>query len=141
MVKKTLGFLWTNRIQVFRYLIVGGSGFIIDILVLFVIKQLFGSATWGVVCSQAVVVVYNFLLNKYWSFQSAQGGPKQFIKYIFVVAMNYSTGVLAMYFFHDVLGYHYIAIRVLTVVSFVPINFFLYKYWIYKVHSEIVQHE
>lgn len=133
MLKKIYTFLLTHRREVFRYLIVGGSGFFLDVGVLYLIKQLIGaSAILGVVCSQAIVIVYNFLLNKYWSFQSVSNVSGQFVRYLAVVAINYCSGVGAMYLFHDVFGYHYIGVRIVTVGFFVPINFLLYKYWIYK---------
>jgi len=118
--------------QIFRYLVVGGSGFVLDVGILYVLKQYVGaSATLGVVCSQTVVILYNFLLNKYWSFQSAENGKVQFLKYISLVCINYTTGVGAMYLFHDVLGFYYITVRIVTVACFVPINFLAYKYWVY----------
>lgn len=122
----------SHRKQIFRYLLVGGSGFVLDVGILYVLKQIFGApATLGVICSQVVVIGYNFLLNKYWSFQSTQNGKTQFAKYIVLVAVNYTTGVGAMYLFHDVWGFYYLGVRVVTVVCFVPLNFLAYKYWIY----------
>lgn len=133
MIKKTYTFLSTHRREVFRYLMVGGSGFFLDVGVLYLIKQVVGaSAIWGVVCSQTVVIIYNFFLNKYWSFQSVNNVSGQFVRYLCVVAMNYCAGVSAMYLLHDIFGYHYIGVRIITVGFFVPINFLLYKYWIYK---------
>lgn len=134
-MKTIFSFVWSHRGQIGRYLVVGGSGFVLDVGILYALKQFFGvSATWGVVCSQAIVVGYNFFLNKYWSFQSLDHGRTQFVKYIFLVGVNYATGVGAMYLFHDVVGYYYVWVRVVTVGCFVPINFLFYKYWIYRVH-------
>ncbi len=133
-MKKIILFLWSQRKAIWRYLVVGGSGFFIDIGILYLCKQVFVlSATVGVACSQGVVVLYNFFLNKYWAFQSLERGKSQFVKYLGLVGANYVAGIATMYLFHDVFGYNYIWVRILVVGTFVPINFFLYKYWIYKV--------
>jgi putative flippase GtrA len=132
-MKKIISFLWQHRGEVLRYLFVGGSGFFIDVGILYFFKEiLFLSATLGVVFSQAVVMFYNFFLNKYWSFGSKESGHTQFVKFIFLMGVNYSSGVGAMYVFHDIFSYNYIFVRVCTVGFFVPFNFLLYKYWIYK---------
>lgn len=132
-MKKILSLFLQYRSEVFRYLFVGGSGFFLDVGILYFFKEvLYFSATFGVIFSQAVVIFYNFFLNKYWSFGSKGSGHTQFLKFIFLMGINYSSGVGAMYLFHDIFLYNYIFVRVCTVAFFVPLNFLLYKYWIYK---------
>lgn len=137
-MKKIFWFLFSQRKQFFRYLLVGSSGFVLDIALLYLFKQFTSaSASWGVVVSQSVVVVYNYTLNKYWSFGSYEPHGRQLLKYLLAVGLNYCLGVGAMYLFHDVLGYNYLLIRVLTVACLVPLNFALYKYWVYRAPTAV----
>lgn len=126
-------FLSNHKKQIAKYLVVGGTSVFLDVGILYVLKQVFAvPATIGVVFGQGIVVLYNFLLNKYWSFEAAKSIHTQFGKYFLLLGVNYGTGIGLMYLFHDVFGFHYIAVRLVTVAFFVPINFFLYKYWVYK---------
>jgi len=87
---------------------------------------------YAIFVTQAIVIVYNFLLNKYWSFQSKGNHGKQLIRYGIVMGWNYLFGVSAMYLGNDILEIHHLIVRVTTIALAVAWNFLLYNYWVYK---------
>ncbi|PIZ96344.1 MAG: hypothetical protein COX80_01560, partial [Candidatus Magasanikbacteria bacterium CG_4_10_14_0_2_um_filter_33_14] len=73
MIKKTLQYAWSVRHQFTKYFIVGISGVFLDLATLIFFKEFFGfNATVAVVCNQILMLTYNFILNKYWSFKNKE---------------------------------------------------------------------
>lgn len=133
MMKRVLSFAWSVRREFVKYFFVGISGFILDLGSLMLLKQVFGfSAVAAVVVNQPVVLLYNFSLNKWWSFRNRALPYKQIVKYLSIAILNYFFSVTAMYVLHDVLYLDYRLARVVTVAAMVPVNFLLYKYWVYR---------
>lgn len=119
--------------QFFRYVVVGGSGVFLDIGLLIIAKEWLGiGATMGVIVTQLVVLAYNFILNKYWSFQSTHLAHKQLVRYLSLAACNYGFSAFAMYIGHDIFGWYYVAVRIGTIALMVTWNFALYKWWVYR---------
>lgn len=119
--------------QGIKYLFVGGTSFLLDVSLLIIAKEVVSiPPTCAIIFIQVVVLLYNFLLNKYWSFQNTQKTHRQFVRYMSLAGVNYIFGVVAMYVGHDVLSYDYRLVRVLTVAVTVLWNFVLYKFWVYK---------
>jgi putative flippase GtrA len=132
-MERILAYFWSVRKQFTKYFIVGVSGFVLDLGSLILFKRYFGlSPTVAVICNQPIVLVYNFALNKWWSFQSKILPHKQLVKYLLVALLNYFFSVGAMHFLNGLAGLDYRLARIITVGTMVPINFFLYKYWVYK---------
>lgn len=126
--------LWSLRREFTKYFIVGFSGLLIDMGSLVLLKEVFG--LWpvlAVIINQAFLLVYNFTLNKYWSFKNKGMPHRQIVRYLILAGFNYLFGVVAMYIFNHKLGFDYRLVRILTIALMVSWNFFLYKYWVYKI--------
>ena len=132
MVKRTARYIIAARKQIFRYVVVGSSGFGIDFLTLYILTAFVGLVpTVAVVFNQVITLSYNFTLNKYWSFENKQMPHKQLVRYLSLAAWNYAFSVGAMYVLNEQFGVHYLVARLLSVITMVSWNFLLYRHWIY----------
>lgn len=116
-----------------KYFFVGVSSFLLDIFSLILLKEfLFSSASVAVLFNQIFIILYNFNLNKYWTFSNKLDNKKQFVKYLTLILFNYIFSVLIMYLFSDRMGIDYRIIRTGTIMIMVMWNFYIYKFWVYK---------
>lgn len=133
MVKRMINYAWSVRHEFSKYFIVGVSGLILDMGTLILFKEWFGlTPTVAVVVNQAIILTYNFLLNKYWSFRNKEMPHKQIVRYVLLAGFNYAFSVFIMYIGSERLGYDYRAVRIATIAAMVAWNFLLYKYWVYR---------
>ena len=145
MVDRVLQYAYRVRKQFFRYFVVGCSGLFIDMTLLILAKELLHvRPVLAVVASQAVALVYNFTLNRLWSFGGAGFCRSQLIKYGALVLFNYLFSVGCMYVFAEIYGIDYRIVRIGSIALMVCWNFFLYKYWVYAqtpitCESEVVE--
>ena len=136
MIKKTANYFWSLRREFAKYFIVGFSGLFFDMGTLILFKEKFGMApVAAVVLNQIILLNYNFLLNKYWSFRNRAMPHKQLVRYLSLAIFNYLFAVGTMYLFNHILNFDYRLVRVATIAIIVSWNFLLYKYWVYKVEN------
>jgi putative flippase GtrA len=139
MLKKLIKHLWTFRREFAKYFIVGISGVVIDMGLLVLFKEVFAiPPVWAVVIIQLLMIVYIFLLNKYWSFRNKEVDHRQLVRFLILAGFNYLFSVLVMYIFNDLLGFEYKLVRLATIAVMVSWNFFLYKHWVYANNSHIL---
>ncbi len=133
MIKKITNYAWQARYQFAKYFIVGISGVVIDMITLIFFKERLGFLpVFAVLSNQAIVLIYNFLLNKYWSFKNTEMPKKQLVRYLSLAAFNYVFSVITMLIFSDILNFDYRLVRISTIILAVSWNFLLYKHWVYK---------
>lgn len=136
MIKRTVAYFWSLRREFTKYFIVGFSGLFLDIGTLILFTEKFGMLpVVAVVVNQSVLLIYNFLLNKYWSFKNKAMPHKQVVRYLTLTGFNYLFAVGTMYVFNHILNFDYRFVRIATIAVMVSWNFFLYKYWVYKAES------
>jgi putative flippase GtrA len=115
-----------------KYLAIGVSTVALDFLSLIAFKHLlFLSATVAVALNQLFVWIFNFTLNKHFTFKNKALPYAQFLRYSLLAGLNYIFAVITMHFFSDRLGYDYLVVRGGTIVIMTLWNYFIYKYWIY----------
>jgi len=133
MIRKTTQYFWSVRHQFAKFLFVGGSGIFLDIGLLIFLKEFFAiNAVLAVVLNQLIVMVYNFTLNKYWTFRSNAMPHRQLVRYLVLIGCNYVFGIGMMYVFHQIFGFDYRIVRLGTIGVMGVWNFFVYKYWVYR---------
>lgn len=133
MVRKTIAYAWSVRKEFTKYFVVGFSGLFFDIGTLIFFKEIFGiNPVFAVILNQALLLTYNFSLNKYWAFRNTAMPHKQLVRYLILAGINYLFSIGAMYIGHDVYGFDYRFVRITTIAIMVSWNFFLYKYWVYR---------
>lgn len=123
----------THKKKFVKYFVVGISGLILDIGLLYLASDvLLIRPLVALLVTQIIVIIYNYLLNKYWSFESRGAHMRQLMRYSVVLGFNYLFGEAAMYVGNEVFGVHHLLIRVATVALAVSWNFLLYNYWVYR---------
>ncbi len=131
-MNKYLDYFWSVRHQLAKYFVVGISGLVLDVGLLALFSKGFKwNPTIAVFISQILVLIYNFLLNKYWSFANKEIPHEQIVRYSILAVSNIAFGSFVMYIFNERLGYEELIVRIITVALSVSWNFFLYKYWVY----------
>ena len=124
---------WSLRHEFAKYFFVGVSGVVLDIGTLVFFKKYIGlTPVIAVIFNQPLLLFYNFLLNKYWSFKNRSMSHWQVVRYVSLSVFNYGFSAVAMYGLHDHVGVNYIIARLVTIAMMVLWNFFLYKYWVYR---------
>lgn len=127
-----LSHFWSLRRQFAKYFIVGISGVVLDIATLMLFKEVFGLVpVVAVTINQAILIMYIFLLNKYWSFRNRAVPHKQIVRFLILAGWNYCFSVIIMYIFNHNLDFNYLIVRIGSIAIMVSWNFFLYKYWVY----------
>lgn len=122
-----------SQTQILKFLVIGLSSTLLDLFLLFLLKEkIHLSAVTALYFNQIVVILYNFLLNKYWSFQSKQMVWQQFVRYLILVLFNYLMSVFLMYLFHEILDFNYLLVRIFSICLMFSLNFFMYKHWVYR---------
>ena len=133
MLKKICNYLLQNKIQFLRYVVVGFSGFLIDISTLYVLSKIYNiNPTISVVFNQMIVLTYNFTLNRLWTFGGGGTPQKQLVRYLTLMFCNYFLSVILMYIFNEIVGIDEILVRIGSIALMVLWNFALYKTWVYK---------
>jgi len=132
MLKKTAKFCWSLRRQFAKYFIIGIISFVLDMSSLIFLKETLHLLPFvAVIANQIFILVFVFLMNKYWSFKEHSLTHRQLWRFCIVVALNYSFSVAAMYLFNHRLNYDYRLVRLASIMLAVSWNFFLYKYFVY----------
>ncbi len=133
MIQRVISHAWSLRREFAKYFIVGFSGVFLDIATLLLFEKVFGvRPVLAVVMNQAILLTYNFTLNKYWSFRSRAMPHKQIVRYLSLAGFNYVFSVAAMYVGNERLGFEAVAVRVATIAVMMSWNFILYKFWVYR---------
>lgn len=129
----SLSYFWSLRREFAKYFIVGISGLILDMGTLILLKEVFGLLpVVAVIINQIFLLVYNFTLNKYWSFRNQALPHAQVVRYLVLAACNYVFSIGSMYILNHEYGVDYRLVRIVTIAVMVAWNFFLYKYWVYR---------
>lgn len=132
-IKNIITLVWSLRHQFMRYFCVGFSAFIFDIGSLMLLKEIVGwPPILAVVANQVFILTYIFLLNKYWSFNNRDLPHRQMVRFLVLVACNYTFSVTTMFIFNHLLALDYRLVRICTIAFAAGFNFFTYRYWVYK---------
>lgn len=133
-MKKLFAYFWSLRRQFIKYFIIGITGVILDMTSLIFLKEVLGwMPTTAVIINQIFMLAYIFILNKYWTFKNKEMPHGQIVKFLTLAGFNYLFAVSAMYVFNHKFGFDYRLVRICSIALMVSWNFFLYKYWVYRV--------
>jgi putative flippase GtrA len=132
-ILKLKEYLFKAKGQLLKFFAVGLSSTLIDLLLLIFFKEsLKLSPVLAVATSQLLVITYNFLLNKYWSFAASNRTVKQFSRYLILVIFNYLASITLMYLLYELAGFDYKLVRLFSIAVLFLTNFLVYKHWVYK---------
>lgn len=115
-----------------KFLLVGGLSFAIDLALLVVLHEVFGVALWlATPIAFLTSLVFNFLLQRIFTFKATNRGHASFIRYAILVAFNTVATDFIVNTFAN-LDLTYTAGKVVATALTMGWNFYLYKYWIFR---------
>lgn len=137
-ILRVIEIAWAERVKFAKYVIVGTSGFAIDMALLLIFVEWFHVVPKiAVIINYPIALGFNFLMNKHWSFGSTGASHKELVRYLILAVWNYIFAVSAMYFGNEVLGLPYLLVRVASIACMVFWNFALYRLWVYREREEV----
>jgi len=122
-----------SKKQFLRYLIIGFSSFFLEYLLFYIMfKVLDINELISNTIAIAIVFWFNFLMNRFWSFESNEKFAKQLMLYGMLFAFNLGVSNLFIYFMTNYLMVSPLISKVLIMGLIVIWNFIIYKTIIYK---------
>lgn len=115
-----------------RFLLIGGASAALDTGVLYLLHGVLG-VLLPVATLLAVVVafLFNFTLNRIWSFGSESPMGRQFGRYLLLAVGNWGLNV-ALVTGLTALGLHYVVAKIITLAIASAINYVGYRVWVFK---------
>lgn len=115
-----------------RFLLIGGASAALDTGVLYLLHGVLGIAL-PVATLMAVMVafVFNFTLNRIWSFGSESPVGRQFGRYLLLAVGNWCLNV-ALVTGLTALGLHYVVAKIITLAIASAANYVGYRVWVFK---------
>lgn len=118
--------------SVVRFLLIGGISFALDLGLLAVLHEAFGVELWiATPIAFVVSLIFNFLLQRIFTFQATNHGGVSAAKYLLLVAFNIVVSDLIVTGF-DAFGWSYIIGKATATVLTTVWNYWLYRNWIFK---------
>lgn len=125
---------WATRLDnshLLKFLLVGGLSFAIDLGLLVILHEVFGVGLWiATPVAFLVSLIFNFLLQRIFTFKATNRSHSSFIRYAILVVFNTVATDFIVNTFAN-LDLTYTAGKVVATASTMAWNFFLYKYWIF----------
>jgi putative flippase GtrA len=120
-----------NWIQLFKFGLVGASGYVINLAVFALLDQALGiHHLVAAVLSFCVAVTNNFALNRHWTFQAAAGHAGfQAARFFAVSVLGLGVNLILLYLLVDVAGGPELPSQALAVALAMPFNFIGNKLW------------
>lgn len=116
-----------------KYLLVGSTSVLLDLLSLFLFVEIFQfPLTASVIINQIIVYLYVFSLNKVFVFRVKGDLARQILRYTQLALFNYIISVFWMYFFGEICQQNYLLVRISNIILATIWNFLLYRAFVYK---------
>jgi putative flippase GtrA len=127
-----------NWLQLVRFAIVGGVGFVINILVYAVLVHGVGlDYHVASVLAWLVAVLNNFVLNRHWTFDASDGRAHfQAMRFFVVSLVALGANQLLLTLFVESAGIEKVAAQALAVVGSMPLNFLGNKLWSFRAEDD-----
>ena len=122
-------------LQMFKFLIVGGTAFIIDYITLIICKEVFYLHTLlSAAIAFTLSTVFNYILSIKWVFDVSDkhSGKRNFIIFIIFSLMGLGLTELIMWIGEDLLGISYLIIKIVATAIVMVFNFVTRKIFLEK---------
>lgn len=126
-----------NWLQLIRFGIVGGSGFVLNLVVYAACVHLL-SIDYHVaaVVAWLLAVMNNFALNRHWTFDAKAGKPSfQALRFFVVSLVAFGFSLLLLMLFVGAGGMAKVPAQALAVIASTPFNFLGNKLWSFRLPS------
>lgn len=122
--------------QLGRFLLVGGSAFLIDAVVYFVLTRYLGVYyVLARVVSLLCALIWSFLHNRRWTFSVSHRHPHQFIRYTIVTLASSLTNIGLMKVAVDYLHIYDLVALVAITGTLAAASYLGHKFWSFRVGS------
>lgn len=120
-----------NIVQFSKYIIIGGSSALCE-LVLFTIFQILGMGIFiSNISSVVIATAINYLLNKFWAFQSRKGSARSLVLYLILFTFNLTFSSKFIMVLSNA-GIKSVIAKFMSMILITCWNFVLYKKVIFK---------
>ena len=139
--------LYLYRFRILRFMLVGGTGTIINLASLyllntFVIHKAF-TANWTTAVADKsylaafipaflLSVVSNYLLNNLWTFRGRSAGKVGFWKYLLMVCTTLPIDISLVYILTEYVGLYYILSAAITILITFVIRYNISRRWVWR---------
>jgi putative flippase GtrA len=123
-----------NWLQLVRFGIVGGIGFVVNLAVYTLCVHALGiDYHVAAVLAWVVAVMNNFALNRHWTFDARAGRAHfQAIRFLIVSLAALAVSLLLLTFLVDVVALAKVPAQALAVAASMPLNFLGNKLWSFR---------
>jgi putative flippase GtrA len=123
-----------NWIQLFKFGLVGGTGYVINIAAFTLFVNGFGiHHIAAAVLAFCVAVTNNFVLNRTWTFRGTDGHPGfQAARFLAVSVGALVINLVVLYLLADVAGLADVPAQAIAVATAMPFNFLGNKLWTFR---------
>ena len=123
-----------NWIQLFKFGIVGGSGYVLNLIAFAALVKGAGinhfAAAIGAFC---VAVTNNFILNRIWTFRETEGHAGfQAARFLAVSVAALVINLAALFLLADLAGFSELTAQAIAVAIAMPFNFLGNKLWTFR---------
>lgn len=120
-----------NIIQFSKYIIIGGTSAICELLLFTIFDMLEISIVISNISSVIIATIINYLLNKFWAFKSQKASIKSLVLYIALFIFNIIFSSQFIVFVSNA-GVNGIVAKLISMILITCWNFVLYKKVIFK---------
>src|SRR6202041_501881 len=123
-----------NWLQLVRFALVGGTGFVVNILVYTLLVHPLGfDYRAASVLAWLVAVLNNFVLNRHWTFDAREGRARfQAIRFLVVSLVAEVFSLLLLTLLVEDAGLAKVSAQALAVAASMPLNFLGNKLWSFR---------
>ncbi len=125
-----------GKLQFIRYLFVGGLVTILDWALLFIFTEIFKiHYLVSAILSFIVSILANFILSKMLVFKinkSKVNKAFEFLGYIIIGVIGLGLTELIMYYFSEIINFHYMLSKAIATIIVLFWNYFARKYLLYE---------
>ena len=121
-------------IQLFRYVFVGGSAFIVDFFFLYFFSDICGIYYLiSAILSFIISVLVNYLMSTKWVFNqdNIENKVLEFNLFIIISTIGLGFTEVLLYFFTDILGLYYLVSKIISAIIVLFWNFLARRYLFY----------
>jgi dolichol-phosphate mannosyltransferase len=123
-----------NWMQLVRFGVVGGSGFVVNLAVYALCVHVIGIVyLLASVCAWLVAVANNFVLNRHWTFDAAAGQARfQAMRFLAVSLLAQGVTLLLLTLLVEGASLAKVPAQALAVAAAMPLNFLGNKLWSFR---------
>jgi dolichol-phosphate mannosyltransferase len=137
-----------SRVRQFvKFCLVGGSGVVIDMTVLYFLadsKWCAWNVTLGKVCAAETALLNNFLWNELWTFRGSPGGPRlvpgtvrRLLRFHAICGVGIGLAVFFLHLFYRGLGFNLYVANFLAILLVTVWNFWLNAVYNWRTESKV----